>query len=506
LFVLLLVSGCDNDPLPGPTAPAPPALAGTVINGINSAPVAGAVVRIGDVAVTTGADGRYQLEELTPGAATLRCTAPGYQEFASDITVTSGTVVLDIGLTRIEVFELGDFALYVPAGVNAIRGVILTLGGPNTKGFATGAPFGAPVPEPEASLQTLGESFRAIAAARELAILGTSLSAMANGPESDGLILDAVRAAEEASGRRGLATGPLLVYGMSDGAPQASGFTARHPERVAGLFLKVPESFTALTSGASLRVPTFMVLAELDALADNASLTAAFEANRRAGGLWALAEERGVPHHSLSLSQRLLTLLWMRTVLELRMPASPSGLLRDLAESAGWLGDPATGDVSSWTTYAGDRAAATWLPSQEAAEQWQDFVDIQREPGPGGTYPDVSGVYDLTAVVTNSNGWGYEGWQFTSELTIDHSTDRPRFGGTFDSARWVDPDGQSEEGRSGGVSGSIDAGGHLIMELLIEGNQYASWYQGTLADGRIEGAFRAGEVAGTFVAERRPMH
>ena len=170
------------------------------------------------------------------------------------------------------------------------------------------------------------------------------------------------------------------------------------------------------------------------------------------------------------------------------MPASPSGLLRDLAESVGWLGDPATGDVSSWTTYAGDRAAATWLPSQEAAEQWQDFVDIQREPGPGGTYPDVSGVYDLTAVVTNSNGWGYEGWQFTSELTIDHSTDRPRFGGTFDSARWVDPDGQSEEGRSGGVSGSIDAGGHLIMELLIEGNQYASWYQGTLADGRIEGS------------------
>ena len=75
------------------------------------------------------------------------------------------------------------------------------------------------------------------------------------------------------------------MYGMSGGAPQASGFTARHPERVAGLVLKVPASVTVLTSGAPLRVPTFMVLAELDAFVDNAALKAAFESNRQSGSV-----------------------------------------------------------------------------------------------------------------------------------------------------------------------------------------------------------------------------
>ena len=234
-------------------------------------------------------------------------------------------------------------------------------------------------------------------------------------------------------------------------------------------------------------------------------LTAAFEANRRAGAFWGLAVESGVSHQSLSRAQRMLTLAWMDNVLDLRLPASPSGPLRDVVIANGWVGDLSTGDVAPVGFYSGDEASASWLPSQVAAERWQNFVDLQRSPVPVGTYPDVTGVYDLTAVVTNSNGWGYEGSQFTSELTIRHSTDRPRFGGTFDSALWVDPIGASEEARPGGISGSIDTGGHFVMELIIEWNQHESFYVGTLADGRIEGTFGVGELSGTFVAERRPV-
>jgi hypothetical protein len=262
---------------------------------------------------------------------------------------------------------------------------------------------------------------------------------------------------------------------------------------------------TALTTEESLRVPTFLVLAEQDAFVDNAALTAAFEANRRAGGLWALAEEKGVPHQSLSLSQRLLTLAWMRTVLEQRMPATLSGPPRDLAESAGWLGDPATGEVMFWLDYPGDRTVASWLPSQETAEWWQFLLEIGRAPRPGGPYPDVSGEYDLTGVITFSDGWGYEGTEITSVLTIRHFTDRPRFGGTFESVLWTYPDGQSEAGPSGSISGSIDTGGHVVMDLFIEGSEYPSRYEGTLADGRIEGTFWAGLLTGTFVAARQPL-
>src|SRR4029077_4777659 len=47
---------------------------------------------------------------------------------------------------RIEVFEFGDFALYVPASVDLTKGLILALGGPDTRGFVTGKPMGAPNP------------------------------------------------------------------------------------------------------------------------------------------------------------------------------------------------------------------------------------------------------------------------------------------------------------------------------------------------------------------------
>ena len=391
LLALLLVSGCGDDPLPRPSDPTAPVLTGIVSNSANGDPVVGAVVRLGDAAVTTGGGGRYKLDHLALGVDTLRLEAAGNMDLKAGVTVKPGTVHLDIALTRIEVFDLGDFALYVPAGVNFPRGILLALGGPNTKAFSTGEPFGAPVPEVQASLQTLGEGFRAMAAQRELAILGTSLIGMANSPESDQLIMDAVHAAEEASGRPRLAELPMLMYGMSGGAPQASGFTTRHPERVAGLILKVPESFTVLTSGAPLRVPTFMVLAELDAFVDNAALTAAFESNRRAGAFWALAEEDGVPHHSLSLTQRLMTLAWIGSVLDVRMPANGFAPPRDLAETDGWLGDPSTGDVSPWASYPGDRASAAGSPRRWERSDGRTSSISSERPVLGAPIPTCRG-------------------------------------------------------------------------------------------------------------------
>jgi hypothetical protein len=502
LVPLLLLPGCENDPTPGPGNPSTPTLSGFVINPANQSPVAGAVVSFGEAVVTTGANGRYVLDGLTPGTDTLRCTLQGYYQLALEVTVGPGTVFRDISLGRIEVFELGDFALYVPGGVDEVRGILLALGGPNTKAFANGEPFGAPVPEVEASLQTLGVLLRDMAADRGMAILGSSVAGMADGPESDQLIQDALLAAEAASARPGLATLPVLLYGMSAGAPQVSGFSIRHPERVAGLLFKVPVSVPTVTSGHALGIPTFMVLAEQDAFVDNAVLTATYEANRGAGALWGMAMEAAVPHHSLSLSQRLLTLGWINQVLETRLPANPSEPLRDLTESDGWLGDPATGAVASWASYPGDRAVASWLPSEVAAQGWQDFMSLQLPPGVG-PFPDVSGIYDLSGVVTDAHGWGMEGWTQTAALSIHHSTDQPRFVGTFESIIWNDPNGGPEATRPGAVSGTVDGHGRIHFELLIEGNQVPSTFDGSVASGRIEGTFRAGELSGTFEAERR---
>lgn len=275
-----------------------------------------------------------------------------------------------------EVSEFGDFALFVPADVSTVRGILLMLGGPDTRAFVSDGSFGAPIPELEISLHLLGEELRTLAADHGLALLGTSRQHMAelpDQPRTDELIFEALCEAARISGRQELSDAPIFVYGISGGTPQASGFTARNPERVGALLLKVPAPPERLNSAVALAVPTYMILAEHEVMGDNKEVIAVFEANRGAGGLWAVAIEPGVPHHSLTHDHRALTVNWLGAIVELRLGASALAPLRRVPESAGWLGHPEFG-VSDWAGYVGDRKAANWFPSRATAEEWWKFV------------------------------------------------------------------------------------------------------------------------------------
>jgi hypothetical protein len=83
-----------------------------------------------------------------------------------------------------------------------------------------------------------------------------------------------------------------------------------------------------------------------------------------------------VPHHSLSPAARTLLVNWIRTILDLRLPATASGPLRQITETAGWLGDRATGTVSDWASFNGIRTAASWFPSLNTASEWRGFTKI----------------------------------------------------------------------------------------------------------------------------------
>jgi len=372
------VAGCSD--AGEPLAPGVPSVTGMVVSVATGEPVAGAEVAIGDVTSVTGADGRYDLGPLVAGPATLRSTAPGFEAFEEAIDIPAGRVYRNVALTRIELFEFGDFALYVPATVSETRGILLAIGGPDTRSFASDSAFGAPVPEVEAALHALGREFRSLAAEQGLAVLGTSRASLPNGPESDDALRQAITQGAALSARPELTEIPLLVYGMSGGAPEASGLTARNPERVAGLFLKVPESVERLADGPVLGVPTYLILAENDAFVDNAALEEAFRANRAAGALWALALEPDVVHFSLSPAQRSLTLDWMRTILSQRIAASGAPDLVPIVASSGWLADGISGNVYGWNSYPWDRAGASWLPTEASARTWGAFAKPNPSP------------------------------------------------------------------------------------------------------------------------------
>ncbi|QJR37545.1 hypothetical protein [Gemmatimonas groenlandica] len=267
--------------------------------------------------------------------------------------------------------QFGDFALHVPANVHHVRGIVLALGGPDTRGFAVGTSFRAP-PLVEPLLQDLGARFRELAAERGLAILGSGRfgpTAYPNGPASDLALLAAIEQAAVLTGRSELRDAPILLYGLSGGGPEASGFLQRNPERVAGLFLKVP-SVVAPLSGEALSVPAYMVLAELDVVVNNPMLRASFAALRTAGAPWALAVEPGVPHNSLSLGQRELTIDWMRAIL----PLGNAGPFRKTSPQVGFLGDPTDGQIAPSHAFTGDLIASSWFPARPLATQWSAFI------------------------------------------------------------------------------------------------------------------------------------
>jgi pimeloyl-ACP methyl ester carboxylesterase len=293
----------------------------------------------------------------------------------TDPTETEPTVVVEAPFHQAaQTYSYGQFTLYMPARTLTPRAVLVVLGGPDTRGVVTGQPFGAPVPALEAALQSFGADLRTLADNDKIAILGTSRSQMANSAANDTAILDGLAEGSALSGRPALDNVPLFILGISGGGPESSGFTARHAERVGGLYLRNPLGFEALSAGnPALGVPTYMTLAELDTIIDNPANTQRFLANRSAGGYWGMHVTAGATHQALTPELRAHAVSWLDDVIKLRVRLIPWLPLRDLHPTLGWIGDPATERVVPAFLFWRDRSATSWLPSREVGEQWSAF-------------------------------------------------------------------------------------------------------------------------------------
>ncbi len=382
LSALLLACGGGGEsagPLPPPPPPPPVAqvgdLSGTVRNQASSAPLAGAIVTIGDRQVRTGADGRFSFAQLPVRSTVLQAAAPGFGPFRATITVTAGANTLDVPMRLQQEFEFlsGAYALYVPPRLDTVRGVLLVAGGPDGRGFASAARSfdlepGTP-PELEPALSALRDDYQTLARERGLAILG-----LQRGRSADNM--DAVlEEAATALARPELRDVPVLAHGMSAGTLTVIALAGRLPERVMGIVLRAPNA-AALSAlqDASGSVPTLVITAERDEVVDNRPTATAFQTYRASGALWALAEEPGARHLQLSVQTQQTLLAWFRSVLDQRLPGTAGGPIRPLIEEEGWLGDSGTRDIAPWAAFVGDRRGASWLPSQAAAEQWRALV------------------------------------------------------------------------------------------------------------------------------------
>lgn len=286
--------------------------------------------------------------------------------------------------------ELASYAIYLPPGTTTYRGVFLLapgFGGDSRviadRRFPPGGNGGLPFDGPEI------QGYRALAEEHGLAVMGARLR---SNPTALNSLEDLVAALEELAAESQhpeLATAPLLLDGFSNGGCFAYAFTRRFPERVIGFRTQKGGCHYILDGGAAKQVPGFLNIGGADTQARCLNITAAFESNRPAGALWALAVEPGaghVPIHDLDV-----LLGWMEAVLSLRLPAAVGGGLRPIAEESGWLGNRETAAVASFAAYEQERSQASWLPSAETAQAWSEFVAPGRPLACPADPPDQPG-------------------------------------------------------------------------------------------------------------------
>ena len=135
--------------------------------------------------------------------------------------------------------------------------------------------------------------------------------------------------------------------------------------------------YTALSSQAARNVPGVLFIGGKDLASRVQTITGLFALNRRAGALWALAEEPAAAH--VVGRSRDLAIMFFEDILPLRLTERGSSegepvALRPIAESSGFLGDPKTrtvrkvgdGDVPSYPT--------AWLPTGRVAKAWEALL------------------------------------------------------------------------------------------------------------------------------------
>lgn len=371
LVVFSLVA-CGDSSGPGGDTTDRATLSGIVRTAGAGAAIEGATISIGERRATSDASGSFELTDLPVGSVKVHAERPGYLPAEATVALGAGANTHDFALALQEIFESGANAVYVPAGVGPMRGAIIVLGGPDASGFVTGGRIApADNPDLELSLQGLGAGLRGVARSAHVALLGSSITGMASTKASDAALFAALGAVGELSGHPELADVPVLMFGLSAGAHEAAALASRSPARAVGLLVRVPVSVTALTDPAALAVPTFVMQAELDQVADNTFVRITFEGNRSRGGLWALAVEPGVGHSEASAEGNSAALGWIIRVLALRLPAAAGDPLVALDQATGWLGNQTTLDIAPWADYPDDRAAASWLLSESEATSWQ---------------------------------------------------------------------------------------------------------------------------------------
>jgi pimeloyl-ACP methyl ester carboxylesterase len=372
LAASLVVGACGGS---GPVEFTATATVSGVVQSATGAVIQGASVKIGSAAATTGADGRFELRNLPVGSVAISTSAPRFDPRSENVSLAAGTNAHDVVLTAQTLFTHHNVVAYLPPGPAEYRAAIVFLpglrdpatGNPlDSRGLVSGNPAGScSIWCSQAEMAQVRKRSLELAGGN-VALIGTTT--LEEQPASYETLLQALSALGTQSLHPELANVPILFVGHSMGGCTAYGFSRVHGARVAGFFTMKGACHNTGPAQAAAAVPGYFLIGAQDAPYRRDNITAVFDAGRAAGAPWALSTDAFGHGPVVDLD---LLFDWIDAVLAARVPATAGAPLRPVTETAGWLGNRATGEISPYPCYGSPRSSASWLPSQKTALNWQ---------------------------------------------------------------------------------------------------------------------------------------
>ena len=262
-----------------------------------------------------------------------------------------------------DLFATAAFRIWIPEDVDRLRGIIVHQHGCGRNGM----------------LMAWDHHWRALARKWDCALMGTHFQQVdscdswhnpLNG--SDRAFHTALDQLAELSGHPELTSVPWALWGHSGGAFWVCRMLQLHPERIAAVVAR--SGGWQISNPASFRVPVLFNYGRSEQPRLN-GLTY-YPHGRKENAPWLIAPDP-VTGHECGHS-RLLAIPFFDVCLGLRLPAGNGKTLREIDLAGSWLGDPGSNHIVRLAEHPGDPLAMVWLPHEDFARKWQEYVKSGR--------------------------------------------------------------------------------------------------------------------------------
>ncbi len=273
--------------------------------------------------------------------------------------------------TAIDSYQSAEFRMWIPADLPTLRGLIIKQHGCGDDASASGLGHAN---DPQ---------WQAFALKHQFALLGTKFSAGKQPCDfwaqinygSGAALIKALELVGTKSKHLELNRVPWALWGHSGGADWIVQLLQQYPDRTIAAIAARGGGFTLLGTNPTIaNTPLMFALGGKDKLLVNETQTLptqVFQRYRQTAAPWTLAVEADAGHEIGDTE--LLAIPYLDAIVAQRLPAQ-GNTLKPIDPTQGWLGNVVTHQIAPVAKFAGDPLKAAWLPNEETARKWQQYV------------------------------------------------------------------------------------------------------------------------------------